>query len=354
MNLTLRKAHAFAAAIAGATLAVTALAAAFGWRDLPAPFVWLDVAVVYFLAALPLAASFAAAALLQLPLRRSSLVLLGVEAVVLVLIPRLYIQARCKRDLNEAMQLSRQFRYAEASALMHRLMDLKCEASFQGNSLASIVANMDQIVRDLEWRVAPPLPDDATDADRLDRAEKLAVLGRTREAIAILDSSSALATTPEACILLATVHENSGQWLAARQSFVQAKNAFQSQPDSPARPVGLEQAVTGIAFCERKLGRLREAEGAWQELLALAPTADTHFLMAQFYEDTQQAAKAQFHARQAIALAPERNDLVARARQLQDKLITSHFGCFGVFRTEQLRPNTLNAYEDSAEGSRRD
>jgi tetratricopeptide (TPR) repeat protein len=75
------------------------------------------------------------------------------------------------------------------------------------------------------------------------------------------------------------------------------------------------------------------AEAAYQQLLELDPSADTHFLLAQFYEGTQQAAKAQFHARQAMALAPDRYDQAGQ--RLIDKLITHHFGCWGASAAER-------------------
>jgi hypothetical protein len=63
-------------------------------------------------------------------------------------------------------------------------------------------------------------------------------------------------------------------------------------------------------------------------VLALAPTAESHFLLAQFYEDTQQAMKAEAHARQAMIL--DRRRYLAEGQNLIDKLITLHFGCWGV------------------------
>ena len=48
-----------AAVAAGIALVLATAANALGWHDFPAPFYWLDVALVYFLAALPLAATLA-------------------------------------------------------------------------------------------------------------------------------------------------------------------------------------------------------------------------------------------------------------------------------------------------------
>jgi len=46
--------------------------------------------------------------------------------------------------------------------------------------------------------------------------------------------------------------------------------------------------------------------------LALAPTADNHFLLAKFYKDTQQTAKSMFHVREAMNLDPDGTSPVLR------------------------------------------
>ncbi len=102
--------------------------------------------------------------------------------------------------------------------------------------------------------------------------------------------------------------------------------SFTNKPRT--EPGELIQAVTGIAFCQRKLGNKPAAATAYQELLGLAPTADTHFLLAQFYDDTQQAALADQHARKAISLDPAR--YAERGGQLIDKLRTTQFSCWAI------------------------
>jgi hypothetical protein len=238
-----------AAAAAGALLCACAIAsAALHWAETPLPFS-LDVALVYFLASLPLATSLAVAALAQLPRRGSTLAVFGLEAIVLVLIPRLYIHARCQNDLNQAAQLAGQFRYAEASALLHRVVALEPHATWNGNSASQAANSIDQIVRQVEAQIASPLTENATNADRLSRATNLAVLGRTTEALALLDSSDSLANSPEAHNLRGTIHESRNRWQLARDWYARAKAAWQTLPDSPDRTAGLKQAITGTAFC---------------------------------------------------------------------------------------------------------
>jgi tetratricopeptide (TPR) repeat protein len=350
MNLSLAKSHALAAVVAGLALAAAALAAAFGWDELPPPFIWLDIAVVYFLAALPLAASLVTAVLFQLPRRQTTFPILLVESVTLVFLPQLYIHARCTHDVNLAVQLSRDSRYGEAHILLHRVLSLRPNAQWNGISVADAARNIDNIVRRLEQRVAPPLPENPTADECLERAELLAILGRTADALATLDSA-VLADSPQADNLRGIIQETLGHWSTARDSYARGMAGMQSQPDSPARLPAIQESTRGIAFCERKLGQLHQAEAAWQQLLSLAPTAETHMLLAQFYEDTQQTAKAQFHAEQATQLAPANSPIPRQARQLQNKLLTSHFGCLGIISDNWLRPPTVLRPGESAERS---
>ena len=192
---------------------------------------------------------------------------------------------------------------------------------------------IDEIMHRIEARLMAPLSGDATDEERIARAKDLAMLGRNREAIAVLDSLPALTDSAPACNLRGTIYETQSQWRTALAWYAKARSTWHSLADSQERTAGLIQATTGVAFCQRKLGRLREAEAAWQELLTLSPTADTHFLLAQFYEDTQQAAKARFHADQAVRLDP--STYAKQAHALTNKLVTSHFGCAAVFSADR-------------------
>jgi len=332
MKVSLTVAHSLAAAVAGVAFCSAAIAsAAFHWTGRPLPN-WLDLSVVFFVTALPLAASLSVAALAQLPRNASTLAILGLEATVLLVIPRLYIRARCQNDLNQASQLAGQFRYAEASSLLHRVIAFEPHAMWNGNSALQAAKLIDQIIRQVEAQIAFPLANNASDEVRYQRAAQLAVLGRTAEALALLDSSASLTNSPQGHNLRGTIYESQNHWQTARDWYAQAKAAAEPLPDSPARTASIKQAITGIAFCERKLGHLREAESAWQSLLAHSRTADSHFLVAQFYDDTQQATKSQFHARQAMLLDP---GYTQQAGRLMDKLVTSHFGCLGVFSAER-------------------
>jgi len=322
----LRFTHTLAAAVGLAAIAGVSIATALNYTALPAPFFWLDVAVVYFLAALPLAASLSAIICRRHEGARG---LLTAELIAVLLIPQLYIYARTQSDMARVMDLVQQSRYAEAAELSHCILRLAPQAALKNLPFAKVSQSIDATVVRLEASVARRLD---SNAQRPERANQLAMLGRTKQALETLEASPSVFNYAEAHNLRGTIFENRREWREALRCYGFAKSAWHILANSPEKAAGMARAITGVAYCERKLGRLREAETAWLELLAIAPTAKSHFLLAQFYEDTQQTAKAKFHAEQAVKLNPEVRE---PANRLLNNLATSHFGCLGVFRPSE-------------------
>lgn len=329
--MSLTTANKLAACIAGCALAAGAIASGgLGYKSAPWPFVWLDVAVVCFIAALPLAALLTIALFHKRPRHGAVLAVCALELAVLIVVPRLYIHARCRRDLAQIDGLLAQSRFGEARLLVHRVLALERHAVINGTPLSVLAAEVDRVVEQIEARVAVQPHLQASNDALVEQARYLAMLGRVNEALGVLGRSPALDDHPPACNLRGTIYETQEQWRLARYWYARGNGAW-AAAHTTDNTAGQAQALIGIALCERKLGRIGEAETNWQELLRLSPTADSHFLAAQFYEDTQQAAKALHHANIAAQLAPERYKRAGQ--ELIDKLQTSHFGCLGVFRT---------------------
>jgi tetratricopeptide (TPR) repeat protein len=363
---------------------VTLLARLLRLETAPLPFVWTDVAGVSLLAALPLAALLAASlrpavawciavalalaagalllgspgwpalaasrAMLALAValglvlaagallrphavderhERNSPIAAWVLAIAaLVGLPWLYIAARYKSDQSRLAGLMEQTRVGEALPLARRLQALAPAAQVRGFPIAQVVSECERIVGELTARAETPLSGHATAAELLTRAQDLAVLNRTDEALDTLHAP-ALVGSLEAENLRGTIHEARGEFAAALAS-------YQAVQQAAAKGSGAWLVATrGVAYCQRKLGDYAAAELAYQQLLAHDSSAATHFLLAQFYDDSQQAAAAQHHARQAMALAPQ--EYQAQGQQLIDRLITGNFGCWGVFTREQNR-----------------
>jgi tetratricopeptide (TPR) repeat protein len=266
---------------------------------------------------------------------RSGFALAGVGCLVLLLPPATYVGARCRHDVARLGEFLEQARFGEAKTLATNLVALDPGREWNGRRLPQVTADIDRIVSGLESRVVAPLATAATAGDRLERARRLAMLGRTAEAIEVLQPARAPSADPELDNLLGTIHETTGAWDSALESYRQARSGWESRPPGPERSDGLLRATKGIAFCQRKSGRYADAEQTYRQVLTLSPTADSHFLLAQFYEDAQDAAQARSHARRAIEFAPDRYR--RDGEKLIRKLSVYHFGCLGVYFAENDR-----------------
>jgi tetratricopeptide (TPR) repeat protein len=298
---------------------------------------------------LALAASLLVAAAVRRPLRpalgsnwRSAAATVALCLAFVWLIPAAYASTRVRHHIGRLQQLLDEARFAESLRLAHALHAFDPSLRLAGIPpspgqqlpLTSLVRMLDERVRQLEDRVSRPLPSDAPDNARLGRAEELSMLGREREAAVLLTPlAERRPADPRACELLGAIYETQEDFPAARAAFERAASLWEAQPPSAERTGGLAQAVRGIAYAERKLGRYAAAEAAYQKLLTISPTADTHFLLAKFYEDTQQAGAARRHARRAMELAPQ--DYAAPGRDLIDALAVRHFGCLPVYLQER-------------------
>jgi len=249
--------------------------------------------------------------------------------MVMLAAPATFTAARVQRDLRRLDELVEQARYGEAAALAHRVLALDGGAQFRERPLSETAAQLDAVVERLESRVRAPLPGSASAGQRLDRATELAMLGRVHEALEVSQTIEDAALAVDVGNLHGTIFETQAAWDQGLAAYQDAKARLDGQPSSPERDAALVRATTGIAYCQRKTGDYARAEAAYQELLALAPTADSHFLIAQFYEDTQQTGQADNHARRAMELDPQRYG--HRGAELIRKLTVFHFGCWSVY-----------------------
>lgn len=266
---------------------------------------------------------------------RPALALGALGVAALMLAPATYVGARCRHDTAKLGELLEQSRYGEARVVVRGLLVLDPGRTWNGRPLPEVAAQIEQVVTDLEARVAA-LEANPTPRARFERARTLAMLGRTDEALDVLALLGDGTSSPEVESLRGTIYETRGDWEPGLVAYRAAHEAWERRPESPARAAGQLRATVGAAYCLRKLGRYDEAEAAYRDVLARAPTADSHFLLAQFYDDAQQAAKAREHARRAVELDPERYR--RDGERLIRKLSVYQFGCLAVFEAEGGTP----------------
>ena len=247
---------------------------------------------------------------------------------VAIAAPALFVEAHIERDARRLVELVEQSRLGPAAELAHTLHLLDPQRPIDGYPLAAVANELQRRVAELQERVSLPLAADAAPAERLSRAREFAALGRDAEALETLTALGNGLLAAEALNLRGVLYEDQQRWESGLAAYQQARDLAgrHSEPDERTRL--LAEAARGIAYCERKQGRNRAAEAAYLELLALSPTAESHFLLAQFYEDTQQTGRAREHADRAAALAPAQ--FAEPVRTLKNRLSTTHFGCWGV------------------------
>lgn len=256
--------------------------------------------------------------------------MLAVSLAILLLVPVTYEHARLKHDTEQVGGLIEQSRLSEALALLDRIILRHPSARWQQQSLRVIRADLRHQTAELTAAVDAALPATATINEQLQRGQQFAVLGRNAEAIQVLTPLTSTSMATEACNLLGTIHESQLEWGIAAEWYQQARRHCDEQPGADGSPAGKARALQGTAYCSRRLGLLEQAEAAWLQLLEIEPTADTHYLLACFFEDTQQTLRALHHAEQAMNMSPSRYS--EKGQRLIDKLQTMHFGCLNVVR----------------------
>lgn len=248
--------------------------------------------------------------------------------ILLALVPRVYLDARGRHDAEQYLSLRQQSRLGEASSLLRRMLILDPTIRKDGHFLRREQSELDREIDSLNRQASTELPATASLNQRLQRARVLAMLGHTNDAINILLEKSETTNSVEACSLLGTMHENQHDWNSAIRFYGTAETLLKSTPGDTSASAEAHQVAMGSAYCYRRLGRLSEARACYLRLLEINPNADTHFLLAQFFEDIQETSSAQHHALEAARL--DSNRYRERGHQLIKKMRALHFRCLSV------------------------
>jgi tetratricopeptide (TPR) repeat protein len=252
---------------------------------------------------------------------------LPLATVAAWLVSMAYSSSRARELETVLRDYATQGQWQKARRAAHRLQTLDPRRHVESRPIRLIAYDLDERVSSLEREIAQFSPTNSSPEEQLQQAIRLAGVERFAEAIALVQP---LAQRSDASNLLGTMCEHQERWTIARDWYQRARSAAGTDSAGDAERV---RALMGIGYTERKLGHLREAEAAWLQALELSPTANLHFLVAQFYRDTQQASAAHRHLVRAIELAPERYREAGRT--LTDELMISHFGCAAVWSADR-------------------
>lgn len=263
---------------------------------------------------------------------KQGLLIWGLALITAILVPSIYIQSRVDETVATIDESLGSGRLGEARRLTREVCVLVPWQKISGLPAGDLARDLDRSCYEIERNLAYMQLEPAdSEESAYQRARLLTILGKGEAAIRVLAPWKDQQTvSPLTCQLLGNIYQQQEQWGESEDWYQKSLDAWKRLPHSEQQQAGIVSAWKGIAFAERKRGNYEEAESAYLSALSLAPQADQHFLLAQFYEDTQQTAKAREHATQAMALN------VDRYGKSGQKLITSlqqqHFGCLNVWR----------------------
>lgn len=259
---------------------------------------------------------------------------------LLVTLPSVtHFQALISARQADLQELLGQSRLSEARRAARELALADPERTISGQSVGLLSRQLAEHLQSLS-RQAHHLAADRSFDGRIEFGRVLAVLGERDAAIESL--TAAIEQQPHsarAWQILGAVYEHDEAWADALQAYQTAAELWPQSASSEEAGAGEIAAWKGIAFAQRKRGQLSDADVAYQQLIAIAPTAPNHFLLAQFYESAERSATAVEHARQAATLDP--TNYAAPATDLIRKVSQGGFGCLAGLK-HRVMPDTSN------------
>jgi len=217
-------------------------------------------------------------------------------------------------------------------ARQHVTVVLACDpqAIVLQQPLSTVVTLLDDRIQVLQKIIRQPLPVNAHPSDIGQHVTALMQLDQNQLA---LQAMRPLTTPPysvpvvlDYCGLCCQRLE---QWHDSQRWYKRSLKLWQQQPPGPERNAAVLSAWKGIAFALRRLDQPAAAEQIYLTALKNVPSAELHFLLAQFYEDQQQTSLAAEHARQAATLSPATYRRLAQ--ELIDRMSHAHIGCLQTF-----------------------
>ena len=232
-----------------------------------------------------------------------------------------YRLARVTQTTDRLQELQSQSRIGEFASLSQDLLTIAPAVSIQNQKLAKLLRPTEQQLQSMKTALTQI-------QDPVQKARLLAILGRRAEALDTLDIDSSDDQVPaERCLLMGTIYEHESDWKKGEYWYNRARSQLEKTQSKNEKLWAT--AYRGLGFCHRKQRDNRAAETAYLHLLEVEPTAGTHFLLAQFYQDAQAGKKSAFHLEEAVQLAPELFE--EQASEMKAKLQSYQFSCWKVW-----------------------
>lgn len=250
-------------------------------------------------------------------------------------VPLTYAHAASVQERERFVEALKAQRYQLARSQSQIALAVEPNAFVLETPIHTIVEELDKQIQQLERFVQQRLPANPNSAQIGQRAIALMHLDRNQAALDLL-GPIASPNVPIALDYCGLCTQRLEMWTESATYYEQARDHWKSQPASPQRSQALVSAYRGIAFAERKLDHANAATEAYLNALALAPSAEIHFLLARHYEEQQMTSQARDHVEKAMQLAPD--EFGQQGQDLLDKMALTHFGCLQLGRQPSTSP----------------
>ncbi len=207
--------------------------------------------------------------------RRNALLAAALAGIAALLLPAVYADDLNRRHSTIAADLLERQQLVAAQRVVDRLCAVGSERLVRGVAPPVVKRKLARTVGALEQRLFTADPKQLDASQTIEMARALAMLDRGAEARRIVTPLAE--SRAEAALLLAAILQQQHEWEASSSWYQAGARLLRAAPDSRERTAGLVQAIDGIAFNARELGRYNEAERSYQDGLSELPAAAAHF-----------------------------------------------------------------------------
>lgn len=222
-----------------------------------------------------------------------------------IALPAVFINDLIGKQTVLASDLLARQQLVAADRVIARLCAAGSNRPLRGAEPTTVRRKLARTIRALEQRVDRANPAAFDAQQTIELARTLAMLDRAAAAQELLEPLAG--ERADAALLLAATLQEQQIWEASLAQFASAARLLRDMPDSAQRTAGLVQAIDGIAFCERELGRFREAQQSYEAGLRELPNAAAHFhfQLARHHQLGGRPTTAMAHLQQAATLDPQ-------------------------------------------------